>query len=328
MALLAAIPQSPTKFDLVKNAVEEDVQGRQGRRARVQLVVPADSEVVDPAQLHPRPDEDPQRPHRRPVHATRSTRRRRREPVDPRARRRADKWRAPQFVWQVRDELGQILCGTTAPTSARRSTRAATRSRRRSTTRCSASSRSGSTRPRSSRNSKNPDNAAQGPRQIPQPEWGWIKGLRGHNIHNAAGGGHGLPDRRGPRVRRVGVSYTAKGNTKFQPQFDVLSDGWRQPGFVDQAARLPHRHRGPHDDGGDDVHGRRDQLRVGGLKAWYPTQADGLERGPVRLRNALQFSLNIPAIKAGFVNGLDHQFERMKDFGLAMQNGTQSRCRR
>ena len=30
-----------------------------------------------------------------------------------------------------------------------------------------------------------------------------------------------------------------------------------------------------------------------------PTQADKLERGPVRLRTALQFSLNIPAIKAG-----------------------------
>ena len=40
--------------------------------------------------------------------------------------------------------------------------------------------------------------------------------------------------------------------------------------------------------------------------------------GPVRLRNALQFSLNIPAIKAGFINGLEHQFERTKDFGLAM----------
>ena len=57
-----------------------------------------------------------------------------------------------------------------------------------------------------------------------------------------------------------------------------------------------------------------------GQKAWYPTQADNLERGPVRMRNALQFSLNIPAIKAGFINGLDHQFERLQDFGLEMQN--------
>ncbi len=32
---------------------------------------------------------------------------------------------------------------------------------------------------------------------------------------------------------------------------------------------------------------------------YTPTQADKLERGPVRLRSALQFSLNIPAIKAG-----------------------------
>ena len=47
-----------------------------------------------------------------------------------------------------------------------------------------------------------------------------------------------------------------------------------------------------------------------------------LERGPVRLRNALQFSLNIPAIKAGFINGLDHQFQRTKDFGLTYQKGT------
>ena len=46
-----------------------------------------------------------------------------------------------------------------------------------------------------------------------------------------------------------------------------------------------------------------------GAKAWYPTQADHAERGPVRLRSALQFSLNIPAIKAGFINGLRHQFD-------------------
>ena len=49
---------------------------------------------------------------------------------------------------------------------------------------------------------------------------------------------------------------------------------------------------------------------------FMPTQADKLERGPVRLRNALQFSLNIPAIKGAIMTGLDHLFERTKDFGL------------
>ena len=50
--------------------------------------------------------------------------------------------------------------------------------------------------------------------------------------------------------------------------------------------------------------------------SFIPTQADKLERGPVRLRSALQFSLNIPAIKATIMSGLDHVFERTKDFGL------------
>lgn len=59
-----------------------------------------------------------------------------------------------------------------------------------------------------------------------------------------------------------------------------------------------------------------------GAKPYIPTQADDLERGPVRMRQALQFSFNIPAIKAGFINGLDHQFQRTKDFGLSYPNGT------
>ena len=43
------------------------------------------------------------------------------------------------------------------------------------------------------------------------------------------GRGHRLPDRPGPRLRRLRQLH-APGNKKFQPQFDVLSDGWRQPG--------------------------------------------------------------------------------------------------
>jgi len=49
---------------------------------------------------------------------------------------------------------------------------------------------------------------------------------------------------------------------------------------------------------------------------FIPTEADKLERGPVRVRSALQFSLNIPAIKATIMSGLDHVFERTHEFGL------------
>jgi membrane carboxypeptidase/penicillin-binding protein PbpC len=65
-------------------------------------------------------------------------------------------------------------------------------------------------------------------------------GLRGHNINNAASAV--MDYRTGEVLAYVGsASYTSKGNKKFQPQFDVLSDGWRQPGVGDQADRLQHR---------------------------------------------------------------------------------------
>ena len=58
-----------------------------------------------------------------------------------------------------------------------------------------------------------------------------------------------------------------------------------------------------------------------GSGSFLPTQADGLERGPVRLRSALQFSFNIPAIKAGIINGMDHVFNREQEFGLDFPPG-------
>ena len=77
-------------------------------------------------------------------------------------------------------------------------------------------------------NLKNPDKVLKD-RGIPRREWSWIKGLRGHNIHNAAGGV--IDYRTGEVLAYAGsASYTAKGSKKLQPQFDVLGDGWRQPG--------------------------------------------------------------------------------------------------
>ncbi len=53
---------------------------------------------------------------------------------------------------------------------------------------------------------------------------------------------------------------------------------------------------------------------------YTPSDADHLERGPVRVRNALQFSLNIPSVKAMAVNSPDHVFDQgAKDFGMTFQ---------
>jgi len=312
MALLAAIPQSPTKFDLVKNAIEEPYTDEKGED-QVRLVVPANAEVIirrnfildllkTRSVLTEGDFSDAQ------FEAAKA------EPAYL-ASQAADRWRAPHFVWQVRDELGQILCGTSADE-------------------CEKIDKGGyrvlSTLDyRMQRivekwvyaaavipNVKNPDKTLKD-REIPRREWSWIKGLRGHNIHNAAAGV--LDYRKGEILAYAGsASYTAKSTDKRQGQFDVLADGWRQPGsaikplvyligiedeamaastmFIDVVTNFATK---------------------GATKVFYPTQADGLERGPVRLRNALQFSLNIPAVKASHVNGLEHQFERMGDFGLS-----------
>ena len=77
-------------------------------------------------------------------------------------------------------------------------------------------------------NSKSPRTILRS-RKIPASEWDWILGLRGHRIQNAAAGV--IDYRTGEVLAYAGsASYTAKGNKKFQPQFDVLSDGYRQPG--------------------------------------------------------------------------------------------------
>ena len=158
-------------------------------------------------------------------------------------------------------------------------------------------------------------------RQIPRSEWNWILGLAGHNLHNAAAGV--VDYRTGEVLAYMGsASYTSKGNKKFQPQFDVLSDGYRQPGSSIKPLVY--------------LIGIDDQTMTAatmfmdvvtnfaspGSRPYYPTQADGAERGPVRLRSALQFSLNIPAIKAGIINGIDHEFNKFQDYGLSFQAGT------
>ena len=51
---------------------------------------------------------------------------------------------------------------------------------------------------------------------------------------------------------------------------------------------------------------------------YTPNDADRLERGPVRVRNALQFSLNIPAVKAMAINGPDHVFAKAQEFGMQL----------
>jgi membrane peptidoglycan carboxypeptidase len=157
---------------------------------------------------------------------------------------------------------------------------------------------------------------------IPKSEFGWLRNLRGANIHNGAAA---VMDYRTGQVLAYGGSggYYLDGNAKFQPQFDVLSNGFRQLG---SSIKPLNYIVGLDDHSLTAATSFMDVVTDFGQKgsgSFLPTQADGLERGPVRLRSALQFSLNIPAIKAGIEVGLEREFNRWKEFGLTYPPGAQ-----
>jgi penicillin-binding protein 1A len=151
--------------------------------------------------------------------------------------------------------------------------------------------------------------------KIPASEYSWILALRGKRIHNAASAV--MDYRTGQILAYAGsASYTAKGSKRFQPQFDVLADGWRQPG----SSIKPINYAIGIDDKTVTAATMFMDVTTNFGNRFTPTQADKLERGPVRLRSALQFSFNIPAIKQTLISGLDHIFERDQDFGIEYQS--------
>ena len=320
LALLAGIPQSPTRFDLVKNAVEETYTDDNGKE-QTRLVVPATTEVVQ------------RRNFILDLMKTRSVLTKgdytdadyeaaKVEPVIL-ASQAADQWRAPQFVWQVRDELGQILCGSSQcePIDTGGYTVITTLNYTMQKT-VEKWVYAAAIAPNITKQDKTQTlSKALTALKIPKSQWAWIQNLRGQKVNNAAASV--IDYRTGDILAYAGsASYTAKGYKQFQPQYDVLADGWRQPGSsikpIVYSIGIEDRTMTAATMFMDVV----TNFAPSGAKAYTPTQADGRERGPVRLRNALQFSLNVPAVKAGFINGIDHEFRRMQDFGLTFRSGT------
>jgi membrane peptidoglycan carboxypeptidase len=146
---------------------------------------------------------------------------------------------------------------------------------------------------------------------------GWINNLRGKDLHDAAL--VALDYRTGDVLAYVGsASYDRLdlANRRFQPQFDAAAAP-RQPGSafkpVVYATAFDRRVLTP----GSlllDV-----STNFGG--GWTPKDADRLERGPVRVRQALQLSLNLPAIRALERVGNDAVADTAQRLGLDFLNG-------
>ena len=156
--------------------------------------------------------------------------------------------------------------------------------------------------------------------QIPAAERKWITALRGKDLHNAAL--VAIDYRTGDVLAYAGsAGYDRNGMTsaKFSPKFDAAGDGARQPG----SAFKPIVYATAFD---------RGALTPGSLlldittefnpKAkWAPRDADQLERGPVLVRQALQYSLNIPAIRAYQRVGATAVADMVDALGIRPQGG-------
>ena len=133
--------------------------------------------------------------------------------------------------------------------------------------------------------------------KIPGRERGWINALRGKDLHNGAL--VAIDYRSGDVLAYVGSAGYARddlASPKFEPKYDAAGDGARQPGSAFKpilyAAAFDAKRLSP----GSlllDVTTEFDRAQ-----RWAPRDADQRERGPVLVRDALQYSLNIPAIRA------------------------------
>jgi membrane peptidoglycan carboxypeptidase len=219
-------------------------------------------------------------------------------------------WRAPHFVWQVRQQLGEILCPDKPVDECAEIDTGGYRVRTTLDVKMQATTEKWLYAAARAPNLKGTTDLLTN-LKIPRRDWGWLRNLGGKNLNNAAAGI--IDYRTGEVLAYAGsASYTAKGTKKFQPKWDVLSDGWRQPGSSIKPINY--------------AIGIEDRTMTAATlfmdvttnfgNKFIPTQADKAERGPVRLRSALQFSLNIPSIKASLLNGLDRFYRRAQDFGI------------
>lgn len=133
--------------------------------------------------------------------------------------------------------------------------------------------------------------------KVQKRERDWIRALRGKDLHNGAL--VAIDYRTGDVIAYAGSAGYARNDLasdKFDPKYDAAGDGARQPGSafkpVVYAAAFDAKKLTPGSlllDITTEFDRRQD---------WAPRDADQLDRGPVLVRRALQYSLNVPAIRA------------------------------
>jgi membrane peptidoglycan carboxypeptidase len=309
-ATLAAIPQSPTSYDLVRNAELQD-DGR--------LVVPADAKVVERRNFILSLMEEGRTPRSGSRYTAADYAKARAEPVVVTVQQ-ATRLRAPHFVWAVREELAARLCNpagvapddegftATCPELEQGGMRITTTLDWDLQKIAERWVQAAAILPQR----KDPKAFAASIGVKIQP---WMTKIRGNDINNGAL--VAMDYVTGEIVAYVGSAdyYASKATKQFQPQFDVLASGFRQPGSTFK----PFNYVTGIDDHTMTAASMFMDVTTDFGGGYVPTDADHLERGPLRVRQALQFSLNIPAVKALAINREDHVFDMATQFGMDFQ---------
>ncbi|MGH2476840.1 MAG: transglycosylase domain-containing protein, partial [Candidatus Limnocylindrales bacterium] len=289
-AILAALPQSPSNYDLVRNAIEQcdetPAEGEPCPAAASHLILPADTKIAMRRDtvlgLLAEGDRTPMSEDQ----YSRSDFEADQGKELELARQTTPRWRAPHFVWAVRDELALKLClgeatcealdqgGLRVTTTvdldlqkiAEKWVRASTIVPHRA------------------------DQAAAAEAIGFERYEPWMRNLEDKNVRNGAL--VAVDYQTGELVAYVGSAeyYASQSRPEFQPQYDVAGQGFRQPG----SAFKPFNYAVGLDEGTFTAADIFMDVGTDFGGDYTPADADNLERGPVRMRSALQFSLNIP----------------------------------
>ena len=156
--------------------------------------------------------------------------------------------------------------------------------------------------------------------EIPSGERGWIRALRGKDIHNAAL--VAIDYRTGDVLAYLGSAGYERNDLaskRFEPKYDVAGDGYRQPGSAWKPILYGAGFESKAITPGTLLLDITTQFNA--RQRWAPRDADRRDRGPVLVREALQQSLNIPAIRALERIGSKAVAKRAKALGITFQGG-------
>ena len=156
--------------------------------------------------------------------------------------------------------------------------------------------------------------------KVPKSDRAWVAALRGKDLHNGAL--VAMDYQTGDVLAYAGSAGYARNDLaspQFDPKYDAAGDGARQPGSAFKAVLYAAAFDAKRLTPGSVLLDITTEFNP--AEEWAPRDADQLDRGPVLVRRALQYSLNIPAIRALQRVGSEQVADTAAALGLRFAGG-------